>query len=78
MKSPNQSTEPTTGGPDGRWASARTKKQRCLMKNTSIVISELLKEWDDFKRRETGRKGKVRDADFIDFLNGYVQHRDKD
>jgi len=28
-----------------------------------------VEDWDNFKRRETGRKGKVSDADFIDFLN---------
>ena len=27
-------------------------------------------DWDDFKRRETGRKGKVSDADYMAFCNG--------
>jgi hypothetical protein len=28
-----------------------------------------VEDWDNFKRSRTGRKGKVSDADFIDFLN---------
>jgi hypothetical protein len=29
-------------------------------------------DWEDFKRMETDRKGKVSDADFISFLNGWT------
>ena len=30
-------------------------------------------DWDDFKRRETGRKGKVSDADYMAFRNGWTR-----